>query len=66
MHGKMFSIKISTKSNTNNEQFREFEEWIDYEQQRIEQERLLQQEIKYQQLIIKSKLKKVLKEGSHR
>jgi hypothetical protein len=39
------------------EQFRDFEEWFDYEHQRIEQKRLLQQEI------IKSKLKKVLKEG---
>jgi hypothetical protein len=64
MQGKMFNIKISTKSNTNNEQFCDFEEWFDYEQERIEQERLLQQEIKYQQLIIKSKLKKVLKEDT--
>jgi hypothetical protein len=47
MHVKTFNIKISSKSNTNDEQFREFEEWYDYEQQRIEQERLLQKEIKY-------------------
>jgi hypothetical protein len=64
MYGKMFNIKISIKSNINNEQFRDFEEWFDYEQQRIEQERLLQQEIKCQELLIKSKLKKVLKDGA--
>jgi hypothetical protein len=45
MGGKMFNIIISNKSNTNNEQFPDFEEWIDYEHQRIEQERLLQQKI---------------------
>jgi hypothetical protein len=47
MEGKMFNIAISNKSNTNNEQFRDFEEWFDYEHQRIEQQRLLQQEINY-------------------
>jgi hypothetical protein len=47
MYGKMYNIKISSKSNTNNEQ-----------------KRLLQQEIKYQQLLIISKLKKFLKDGT--
>jgi hypothetical protein len=51
MQGKMFNIKISTKSNINNELFRHFEELFDYEHQRIEQEHLLQQEIKYQQML---------------
>jgi hypothetical protein len=61
MHGKTYNIKISTKSNINNEQFHEFDEWYDYELQRVEQERLLPQETKYQQLL-KSKQKKILKE----
>jgi hypothetical protein len=64
MQGKTYNIKISTKSITNNEQFRDFEEWYDYEQQKIQQERLLQHEIKYQELLIKLKLKKVLKDGA--
>jgi hypothetical protein len=64
MHGKTFNIKISSKSNTNDEQFHEFEEWYHYEQQRIWQERLLQQKIKYNQLLIKSKMKKLLKDGA--
>jgi hypothetical protein len=64
MHGKMFNIKISNNNNTKMEQFGDFEELFVYEQQRIEQECLLQQEIKYQQSIIKSKLKKVLKDGA--
>jgi hypothetical protein len=54
MHGETYNIKISTKSNTNDEQFRDFEEWYDYRQQKIEQERLLQKKIKYNQLLIKS------------
>jgi hypothetical protein len=64
MHGKTFNIKISSKSNTNDEQFREFEEWYDYYQQKKEQDRLLEHEIKYQQLLIKSKMKKLLKDGA--
>jgi hypothetical protein len=52
MQAKMFKIKISNKSNTNNEQFRNFEECFVYEHQRLEQERLLQKEINYQQSII--------------
>jgi hypothetical protein len=60
----MFNIAINNKSNTNNKQFRNFEELFDYEHQRIEQERLLQQENKYQQSIIKSKLKNVLKKDA--
>jgi hypothetical protein len=36
MDGKRYNIKISTKSNTNNEQFRDFDEWFDYELQRVE------------------------------
>jgi hypothetical protein len=64
MHGQVSDIKISTKSNTNKEQFRDFEEWYDYNQQKKEQQHLLQQEIKYQQLLIKSKMKKLLKDGT--
>jgi hypothetical protein len=64
MHGETYNIKISTKSNTNDEQFRDFEEWYDYNHQKKEQQRLLLQEIKYNQLLIKSKMKKLLKDGA--
>jgi hypothetical protein len=64
LHGKTYNIKICTKSNTNDEQFRDFEEWYDYNQQKKEQQRLLQMEIKYNQLLIKSKMKKFLKDGA--
>jgi hypothetical protein len=63
MHGETYNIRISTKSNTNDEQFRDFEEWYDYNQQKKEQQHLLEHEIKYQQLLIKSKMKKFLKNG---
>jgi hypothetical protein len=46
MHRKILNISISNNSNTRNEQFSGFEELFDNELQQIEQERLLQQEIK--------------------
>jgi hypothetical protein len=37
MSSKTFNIKISTNSNTIEKQFRDFEEWYDYEHQKEEQ-----------------------------
>jgi hypothetical protein len=61
MQGKTYYIKISNNSNTKEKQYSDFDEWFDYESQRVEQERLLLKEIKYQESIIKSKLKKITK-----
>jgi hypothetical protein len=44
---------------TNEQQFNDFEEWYDFEHQRIEQERLLQREQKEQELLNKSRIKKI-------
>jgi hypothetical protein len=43
MFDKLFNIKINNNSTTNEQLFNDFQEWFDYEHQRIEQERLLQQ-----------------------
>jgi hypothetical protein len=64
MRAKVINIKIRNKSDTNDKQYRDFEEWFDYEHQRVEQERLLQCYIDYQRSIINSNFKKVLKEGA--
>jgi hypothetical protein len=64
MSSKIYNIKISTKSDTNLEQYRDFDEWYDCESQKLEQERLLQRDIDYQRSIINSNFKKVLKEGA--
>jgi hypothetical protein len=62
MYGKLFNIKINNNSTTNEQLFSDFEEWFDYEHQRIEEECLLQQEQKEQRLLIKPQLKKIIDE----
>jgi hypothetical protein len=59
MFGKVFNIKINNNSITNEQQLKDFEEWYDFEHQCIEQERLLQREQKEQQLLNKSRIKKI-------
>jgi hypothetical protein len=63
MKAKMYSIKVGTKSTTNGQQYRDFDEWFNYESQRVEQERLLLEQLRQQHSNIKSKLKKINKEG---
>jgi hypothetical protein len=63
MKAKVYSIKVSTKSTTNEQQYQEFDDWYSNETQRIKQERLLLEEIRNQHSIIKSKFKKITKEG---
>jgi hypothetical protein len=53
MYGNLFNIKVNTISTTNEQLFNDFQEWFDYEHQRIEQERLLQREQKEQQSLNK-------------
>jgi hypothetical protein len=59
MFGRLFNIKINNNSTSNEQQFNDFQEWFDYEHQRIEQERLLQQEQKEQQSLNKPHVKKI-------
>jgi hypothetical protein len=62
MFDKLFTIKINNNSTTNEQLFNDFEECFDYEHQRIEQERLLQQELNHQRSIVKPQLKKIIDE----
>jgi hypothetical protein len=59
MYGKVFNIKVNTNSTSNEQQFNDFQEWFDYEHQRIEQECLIQQEQKEQQSFNKPLVKKI-------
>jgi hypothetical protein len=36
MYGKVFNIKVSTNSTTNEQLFNDFQEWYDTEHERIE------------------------------
>jgi hypothetical protein len=63
MKARMYRIKVSTKSTTNDQQYQEFDDWFSNETERVEQERLLLEQLRYQHSIIKSKLKKINKEG---
>jgi hypothetical protein len=49
---------------TNKQHFNDFQQWFNHEHQRLEQERIFQQECKYQNSIIRPQLKKLLKEGA--
>jgi hypothetical protein len=62
MFGKVFNIKVNNNSTTNEQLFNYFEEWFDFEHQRIEQERLLELEQKEQQFLNKPHVKKVIDE----
>jgi hypothetical protein len=59
MYSRLFNIKINTNSSTNEQQLNDFQELFDHEHQRIEQERLLQQEQKEQQSLNKLHVKKI-------
>jgi hypothetical protein len=37
MYGKLFNINVNNNSMTNEQLFNDFQEWFDYERQRIEQ-----------------------------
>jgi hypothetical protein len=62
MKANMYRIKVSTKSTTKEQQYQEFDDWFSNETERLEQERLLLEELRQQHSIIKSKLKKITKE----
>jgi hypothetical protein len=64
MYGKVFNIKVSTNSTTNEQLFNDFQEWYDSEHERIEQERLLQREQKEQEILNKSNSKKIADENA--
>jgi hypothetical protein len=63
MKANLYKIKVSTKSGTNEQQYQEFDDWFSNETQRVEQERLLLEELRNQHSIIQSKFKKITKEG---
>jgi hypothetical protein len=65
MFRKLFNIKINNNSRSNEQLFNDFQEWFDCDHQRNEQERLLQQELNYQHLIIRQQLKRILDEHNH-
>jgi hypothetical protein len=61
----VFNIKVSTNSTTNEQLFNDFQEWYDTEHECIEQERLLQREQKEQEILNKSKIKKIDENASY-
>jgi hypothetical protein len=62
MYSKLFNIKVNTNSTTNEQLFNDFQELFGYDNQRIEQERLLQREQKEQQSLNKHYVKKIIDE----
>jgi hypothetical protein len=62
LFGKLFKIKINSNSSTNEQQFNDFQEWFDYEHQRIEQKRFLQKQLNHKKSFIKPQLKKIIDE----
>jgi hypothetical protein len=63
MYSKLFNIKVNNHSTTNEQLFNDFQEWYDFEHQRIKQKHLLQQKQKKQELLNKSRSKKIENEN---